>query len=543
VIFRLTIAHKPNARSHFFYERRLVSHTLEWLLTDGASGGAAPPKEFGKYRVLATIARGGMAHVHLAATRGDHGFTKVVVVKEMLEELSADPAFRTMFAQEARVAAQLSHPNIVTTFEADARSERLYMVMEYLDGQPLNRVRRKLAGVAFQAHHLFVLSNVLEALSYAHAVRDYDGTELRIVHRDVTPHNVFVTYAGEVKLVDFGIAKVVRNGPDTRVGQVKGKLAYMPPEQARGMNIDHRADLFSVGVMLWETFAERRLWAGIDEVEVLRMLLEGRLPDLESALEWVPAQLTQIILRALAPMAKDRYESADAMKRDLDAFRRTLPDLPDRADVGRLVAEAFSNERGQSNALIREQLARASATETGEFVAQSLTSHGSNPFVRRDASERLIPDDAPTLGTPPGSSVSAGPPRQSGALRRGLATFTIILSLGIAIMFGWMSFRGGAHKGTTTTASTPSSSAPPVAEVIDPPRATAATATTTATAAAVPPTTSSATTPVANAATATPTAWTAPTSAAPVWPGRRPQARPTTTASASHAGGGVDLGY
>ncbi|HEX7601804.1 MAG TPA: serine/threonine-protein kinase, partial [Polyangiaceae bacterium] len=185
-------------------------------------------RNVGKYQPLALLGQGGMANVYLATATGPGNFAKLIVLKELRPELASDPEFRTMFLDEARLAARLSHPNIVQTFEVveDAAGAHV-IVMEYLDGQPMNRLRSRLQerGAAGVAAQIRVLLDLLAGLQYAHELADFDGTPLKIVHRDVSPHNVFVTYGGEVKLVDFGIAKAVDSASRTQTGEIKGKLS------------------------------------------------------------------------------------------------------------------------------------------------------------------------------------------------------------------------------------------------------------------------------------------------------------------------------
>ena len=202
-----------------------------------------------------------MAEVLLAATRGN-GVVKLSVLKCLWPELAEDAEFIEMFLDEARLCARLAHPNVVQTHEVLQHEGRLALAMEYLDGQPLTRVLARLgSSPAFALPtRLSIVTSILAALEYAHELTDFDGRPLGVVHRDVSPHNVFVTYDGHVKLIDFGVAKTLAASHQTRPGGFKGKLAYLAPETVRGEGLDRRADIFSVGVMLWEILAGRRLW-------------------------------------------------------------------------------------------------------------------------------------------------------------------------------------------------------------------------------------------------------------------------------------------
>jgi len=216
-------------------------------------GRASSANVLGKYRLIAELGHGGMAEVFLAVAQGPAGFNKLTVIKQIRPQLADDPEFLSMFLDEARLAARLNHPQIVQTNEVGHEANRYFIAMEYLEGQPLNRVVNRVGRERFPlAMHIGLLADTLAGLHYAHDLTDYDGTPLEVVHRDVTPHNIFITYEGQVKVVDFGIAKAMNSSSETKTGVLKGKVAYMAPEQARGEKVDRRADVFSVGVMLWE---------------------------------------------------------------------------------------------------------------------------------------------------------------------------------------------------------------------------------------------------------------------------------------------------
>ncbi len=216
----------------------------------------------GRFRVIAEVGEGGMAKVYLAVARGFSGFNKLVVLKSLRSNLASDRACVDMFLHEARLAARLNHPNVVQTYEVIEEDGRPVMVMEYLEGQPLSQIAvRAQADKRFTlSMRLHVLCDVLAGLHYAHELRDFDGTALDLVHRDVSPQNIFVTFEGQVKLLDFGIAKVVHTSApaETDAGVLKGKVLYMAPEQIAGEALDRRADIFAVGVMLWEALAGER---------------------------------------------------------------------------------------------------------------------------------------------------------------------------------------------------------------------------------------------------------------------------------------------
>ncbi len=326
--------------------------------------GAKANNSLGKYRLLAELGHGGMAEVFLSVVRGPAGFNKLVVIKQIRPQLAEDPEFLNMFLDEARLAARLSHPNVVQTNEVGQEQNRYFIAMEYLEGQPLNRVIHRLArtGGLPLVMHLRILIDVLGGLHHAHDLADFDGTPLNVVHRDVTPHNVFVTYDGVVKVVDFGIAKAMNSSAETRTGVLKGKVAYMAPEQARGERVDRRADVFSVGIMLWEAATGKRLWKGIPDITILQRLLASDIPSVRSVKHDVDPRLEAIVQKAMAQDREQRFETAADMQSALEDLVRDMGEHIQTRDIGKLVAQAFEADRAKIKAIIDEQL-RAKPTE------------------------------------------------------------------------------------------------------------------------------------------------------------------------------------
>ena len=311
--------------------------------------------QLGKYQLVAEIARGGMGIVYLAVAQGPGGFSKLLVIKELKAELVDDQGFLAMFLEEARLAARLSHPNIVQTFEIGQDDSRPFMVMDYLDGVSLSRLLRRKSPLWTRNYHLRVIADVLQGLHYAHTLTDFDGTPLGIVHRDVTPHNVFVTFDGQAKLVDFGIAKALDTRIETRTGILKGKPAYMAPEQITGA-VDPRSDVFSAGILLWEAAAGQRMWSKKNDVEVLASMLRGDTPKLRDVAPDAPDALVAIVERATAQKPDDRFADAAALHEALEAFLATEPVVTMR-EVGRVVADIFEADRARTRAVIDQHLA------------------------------------------------------------------------------------------------------------------------------------------------------------------------------------------
>jgi len=299
-----------------------------------------------------------MADVYLARMRGPAGFDKLVVIKQIRPQLADDPDVLRMFLDEARLAARLAHPNVVQTYEVGRDGQRYFIAMEFLDGQPLSRFRgrlQELGGMPL-GMHLRVLADVLAGLHHAHELTDYDGSSLGVVHRDATPQNVFVTYAGAVKVVDFGIAKARCAKSETRAGIFKGKVTYIPREQAQGEHVDRRADVFSVGVMLWEAVAGQRLWSGLESSTILRRIVAGRLPSLRAASPGVPEELEAIVERALSPSREDRYATAADFQAAIEAYLERCGDHTRPRDIGGLLLEHFGAERAELRALVEDHV-------------------------------------------------------------------------------------------------------------------------------------------------------------------------------------------
>jgi len=341
-----------------------------------------------KYRLLARLGSGGMAEVYLVLAEGPGGFNKLQVIKLMRPDLTDQerPEFLEMFQDEARLAARLNHPNIVQSHEVGSDDGQPFIVMEYLDGQPLSRVqqRARRMGDEFPLEmELFVLCQVLEGLDYAHRLTNYDDTPLNIIHRDVSPQNVFITYAGQTKLVDFGVAKTLESSR-TRAGVVKGKVAYMAPEQVLDAQIDHRADLFSVGVLLWEAIARRGMHADLSVYESLNRLVRGDFPKIRELVPTMPEELERIVTRALQVKPEDRYPDADTFRADLVSFLDGYRKVHGRA-VGERVAQLFAQERSQINTVIRRAMVVGSTgpdLRPSDFrVTRSVPNFASSPSL------------------------------------------------------------------------------------------------------------------------------------------------------------------
>ncbi len=310
-------------------------------------------------RFLLELGRGGMGVVYLAVARGPAGFQKLKVVKRLRADLAADEQACAMFLDEARLAARLEHPNIVQTNEVGFDGKHYFLEMEYLDGQTYDRLVQRAAGRGGLDLGLavWVLSQVLAGLEHAHALKDLEGRGLHVVHRDVSPHNVMLTYEGTVKLLDFGIAKARgATSAETQTGVVKGKVTYMAPEQATRRVVDRRADIYAVGVMLWQALTGTRFYGDANDFEIFMLLRKGDEAQRARAVNpGAPAPLEEIAARALSVDPAQRYASAADMQ---GALERWLTDNP--GGGGRVLSarmnELFADHRAAVRAEIETQM-------------------------------------------------------------------------------------------------------------------------------------------------------------------------------------------
>jgi serine/threonine-protein kinase len=347
--------------------------------TGGKSSGLRE-RMLGRYRLIALLGEGGMARVFLALMKGPAGFNKLLVVKSMREDL-VDPDFVRMFMHEARLAAQLNHSNVVQTYEVGEHEGRYFIAMEYLEGQCLRAVQRRLAPKRIPlATQLRVISDVARGLHHAHTLKSFDGTPLHIVHRDVSPQNVFITYEGLVKLLDFGIAKAEGGQDLTRAGVIKGKVDYMAPEQLRGDVIDQRADIFPLGVMLWEAIVGRRFSGGAEVADVTKIhnRVLGMEPRLREAAPSTPMRLVEICDKALSVDPAGRQASAEELAEELQDFLADTGRGSDPRHLAEIMGKLFESERAEIRALIDEQTRLAN-----DEVPEDSGSLPSLPAVRR----------------------------------------------------------------------------------------------------------------------------------------------------------------
>jgi len=328
-----------------------------------------------RYRPLLLLGRGGMAQVHLSLAEAPNGFSRLVAVKSVREGLFASAEMQEMFLAEARLSARLNHPNVMQVSEVLETSRGVMLVMEYLDGLSLRAIYAAASEGFSLAMRLRVLCEVLAGLHYAHELTDFDGGSLGIVHRDVTPQNIFVTYDGSVKLLDFGIAKLTASADRTQTGVIKGKIHYMPVEQLMNRELDRRTDVYAVGCLLWEAIANGRMWQTQDRTEIMRSIIRGEMPALSSRVA-VDSELDRIVSRAMAREREDRYSTAEEMRLDLEQYLRSLPPVTGH-QIGQLLCDVCGESRAQRQRVISESIANVeSAPEIQTLTPPDSTSSG-----------------------------------------------------------------------------------------------------------------------------------------------------------------------
>ena len=292
--------------------------------------------KFGQYVLVEKIATGGMAEVWKARMRGVEGFQKIVAIKKILPHLSDNQDFIEMFVDEAKLAAQLNHNNIIHIYDLGKIQSSYYIAREYIDGYDLKAILRRGED---RGHPmtvelaLFIASKLASALDYAHRKKDFEEKEMGLVHRDVSPQNVLVSQEGDIKLCDFGIAKAASKASHTQAGALKGKLQYMSPEQAWGRSIDRRSDIFALATVLFEMLTNRKLFTGDNELSILEQVREARVQPPSLHNDEVTPEIDRIVIKALQKDPTNRYQTAGEMARDLDAILYSFKPTPTSADL------------------------------------------------------------------------------------------------------------------------------------------------------------------------------------------------------------------
>jgi len=479
---------------------------MDWavrFLSVGALATPATPRIVGRYAIFDEIASGGMATVFLGRLMGAGGFARTVAIKRLHPQFAKDPEFVAMFLDEARLAARIRHPNVVPTLDVVASKGELFLVMEYVRGEALSRLARAAKSRGDKVPLsivLRILGDAMQGLHAAHEARDERGVSLQIVHRDVTPQNILVGADGVGRLLDFGVAKAAGRAHTTQEGQIKGKLAYMAPEQLTGTGVSRQTDVYAACVVLWEMLAGERLFAGGSETDVIAKLLKRDIRRPSELTDGVPPMLDDVVMRGLAHDPRERFPTA----RDLCV-----------ALAGCGMAEATGLAVGEwVESLAEEALAQRSA-RIAEIESQTDVSlraaephpstppqslpppAGTIPSVPTLAAAPLVSSTRPSSETPEGATNGASIAGVISSVRARVlgAGMVAALILG-ALVFALT--RGGPHERAPTIARTGS-------EVTEPP-VTAALPSVLATAAPVEPAPTPSPLPPTPAPTATPSA-------------------------------------
>jgi eukaryotic-like serine/threonine-protein kinase len=426
----------------------------------GAVSGVTP-KQIGKYQILDRLAVGGMAELFKAKLEGNLGFEKLVAIKKILPHLATDRSFVEMFIDEARITASLDHRHIVQVFELGNDADTPYIAMQYVDGLDVLALLRECARAQIRLPAdlaALIARDVLDALDYAHNAVDANGRPLGIVHRDISPGNVLLSWRGDIKLTDFGIARAAERRHKTEAGTLKGKYGYMSPEQVSSGEVDARSDLFSVGILLAEMVMARRLFTSTNDLDILLMVRDARLDRLHKYASEFPVELRVLTVRALQRRPEDRWQNAAQFRDAIDEWiRRTTrvtardlagligsvinaPTADLHGDGGAVVPQEI-NDNGLSGPMTRMSIAKAEAeakAARAEFIAGEGIPQGIGEFEGSSGTISVTEDDV----MPEHLDVASGP-RDVGDLKE-TPVVRLLYRLAKAKSTGMLSLEGRA---------------------------------------------------------------------------------------------------
>ncbi|HSB71533.1 MAG TPA: protein kinase [Candidatus Methylomirabilis sp.] len=356
------------------------------------------PTRYGKYLLLEKLATGGMAQLYRGKIVGVQGFEKIIAIKQILPHLSTEKELVDAFIDEAKLAGLLNHQNIVQIYDFGQIEDSYFICMEYLFGKDL----RVIASKSYERqvplglqNALYIATRICAGLDYAHKLKDFQGKALNIIHRDISPQNIFITYEGEVKILDFGIAKAASQSTITQMGMIKGKVAYMSPEQASGNPIDHRSDIFSAGILFYEMLSGRKMFQG-DTMQILAKVRRAEFDPPEAAIPAMPVTLYRILHQALAKEPSDRYQTCGEMLADLEECMVGLEIRPSSRTLGEYMKGLFTQEIAAEGDFMRDA-AEASARPEPEVAPPAMPPAFQEP-------QGIAPTPAPAaprkLGTP-----------------------------------------------------------------------------------------------------------------------------------------------
>jgi len=343
------------------------------------------PARFGKYLLLDKIATGGMAELYRAKITGVQGFEKLIAIKKILPHLAHEEDLVDCFIDEAKLAALLNHQNIVQIYDFGSLEGTYYIAMQYLFGKDLRRILSKAEKKGMDLgleYGLYIASRICSGLEYAHNLKDFQGKPLRLIHRDISPQNILITYEGDVKVVDFGIAKAAARSTLTQAGMIKGKVAYMSPEQAGGEVIDYRSDIFSAGILLYELTTGKRMFQG-ETMEVLSKVREARFDPPETVAE-LPERVCGVLHKALAKDPDQRYQSCAEMMTDLETCIHELSLWPTSSGLGRTMRALFQEEIAEEEKAIQ----RSADVKLPQVGEEPLRAGKASPAARPEPESR-----------------------------------------------------------------------------------------------------------------------------------------------------------
>lgn len=367
------------------------------------------PQRFGRYTLLMPIATGGMGEIFLAQLEGSHGFDKLCVIKKILSHLAEDRDFVDRFVDEARILVKLSHGNIAQVLELGVHEGAPFIALEFIDGKDLRRVLSRMRDRQTPLPLPFVLYTmirVLDALAYAHRKRDDEDQELNLVHRDVSPQNILISYEGEVKVIDFGLAKSTLSSSRTNPSIIMGKFLYMSPEQARHQRVDRRSDLYAVGICLYELITARNPFDDVAPGDVMTRVASPELPPLTEVVPGCPQALSDVVQRALAVDPDERFQSAEELRAKLVTLLHDLDPAAGPESTARLMREAFAIE------FLAERKMLSSVKEQSRQLADEPTDVSGMMENRMTAAELPAASEPTRVGVKP-ESLSFEPTRKS----------------------------------------------------------------------------------------------------------------------------------
>ena len=469
----------------------------EDLIDDAPRDALRRGTRLGRYELLVPIAKGGMARVWAARLHGQRGFSKTVAIKTILPHLAEEPEFERMFLDEARIAAGVHHPNVCEIYELGEEGKVLYLAMEWVNGESFVTVLRSSLGAApaISARestkiepihpHLAarIVSDAAMGLHAAHNLQDEDGQQLGVVHRDVSPHNILLSAEGSVKVADFGVAKALGQMTATAAGQIKGKMAYMAPEQVEGRAVDRRSDIWSLGVVLYEASTGRKPFSGDGDAAVMHSILTGDFVSPMRLVRGYPAELEQIIARALTRDPGKRYATSERMSIAIQEFLGRSGSVVTQSHISALVQQRVGPQLERRRAKIKAALNAPVAEDISASGAHSLPApFGGTPSVQSGVMVQGIGAQQQHSGS--GSMQQPVPlpivPSSGAPTSNGGSTLKYLLAVAVGVVLtgglalgGWLFMRGRDQPApaksalASVTTAAPSNKPGPTAPAVD----------------------------------------------------------------------------